>query len=111
MVKNQVEIELENARSARMAGKEGLSRVCARRAAGFAIRAYLTSVGESTEGLAINDLLKNQVIRGLLPESIYSQLEHLVTRVDSNYQLAAEIDLIEDAEDIIKVLNNLEEKL
>ena len=110
MINYQAEIELENARTARIAGKEGLARVCARRAAGFEIRAYLMRIGVSTEGLSANDLLKNQTIRLHLPGNIYPQLERLVTRVDSNYQLAPEIDLIEDAKVIINVLKILEEK-
>jgi HEPN domain-containing protein len=111
MTLTQIESELENARSARLAGKEGLARVCARRAAGFAIRAYLSGIGVSTEGLSINDLLKSPIARSQLPENIFTQLDHLVTRVDNNYQLAAEIDLVKDAKEIIELLNNFEEKL
>lgn len=105
-----VEKELENARAARAAGKEGLARVCARRAAGMAIREYLRVKAINSEAYSLNDLIKSDLIRGELPGNIHPFLEHLSTRVDTNYQLDAGIDLIGDAEAIIEVLFNLQEK-
>lgn len=110
MALQQAASELKNAHAARTVGKEGLARVCARRAAGMAIREYLRGKGINTEIYSLNDLLKSESIRVELPEKTHALLEHLITRVDANYQLDAGIDLIGDAEAIIDLLFYLQEK-
>lgn len=96
--------ELEKARSARKSGFVGKSRVLARRAAGLAIRDYLRNQYPSLAELALNDLLKDQTVRELVPKSIHAALDRLTTRVNLDYQLPAEMDLLMDAEGIINIL-------
>jgi len=45
--KDKLEIEFERAETARSSGNEGQARVCARRAAGIAIREYYARRGQS----------------------------------------------------------------
>jgi len=96
--------ELEKARSARKSGFVGKSRVLARRAAGLAIREYLRVQISPLLDLSLNDLLKDQTVRELVPKSIHATLDRLTTRVNLDYQLPAEMDLLMDAEDVINIL-------
>lgn len=100
--------ELEMATKARVNGNEGMARVCARRAAGLAVRDYLNHDGQDVVGLNNYEILLDQGIRELLPAETKPFLEHLTMRVDENYNLPAEIDLIADATYLISHL--LEEK-
>ena len=52
-----IEAEFEKAEQARARGNEGQARVCARRAAGIAIREYLTRRGICPPSASAYDLL------------------------------------------------------
>jgi len=54
----EIEAEFEKAEGARRRGNEGQARVCARRAAGIAIREYLTRRGARPLIISAYDLLK-----------------------------------------------------
>lgn len=97
-------IELEKARSARKSGFVGKSRVLARRAAGLAIREYLRNQFPSLADLALNDLLKDQTVRQLIPIQTHPALDRLTTRVNQDYLLPVEMDLLLDAEGVINIL-------
>jgi HEPN domain-containing protein len=93
----EIESELERAREARAKGNEGQARVCARRAAGIAVREYLTRKGirpPSRSALDLLDLLKEDA---LLPPDLKLLADHLTLRVTEEFKLPVDADLIADA--------------
>lgn len=93
----EIESELERATQARARGNEGQARVCARRAAGIAIREYLTRRGirpPSRSALDLLDLLKEDA---LLPPDLKLLADHLTLRVTEEFKLPVEADLIAEA--------------
>lgn len=102
--KQRIRTELIHAEQARSSGNQGRSRVCARRAAGIAVREYLSQrkIG-FTDPSAISVL---SVLTSLedVPEMIIQCADHLLTRVDTNYQLPQEIDLIDQTNQLIDAL-------
>jgi hypothetical protein len=94
------ERDLSAARQARFAGNEGKSRVCARRAAGKALRA----AGFTSEPplAAIRYWVSSQT----LPDEVKKACANLVQTVDENYTLPEYIDLISDAETVITYLKS-----
>lgn len=96
--------ELVHAEKAQLEGKAGLSRVCARRAAGLAVRAYLSSHGYSSHSENNFELMLQADPRSVLPVSIHNALDHLTMSVDLDHNLPAGINLIEDAKSIIREL-------
>ena len=99
----RVEQELRLARSSREQGNEGRARVCARRAAGWAVE----SIFEHDQGHSLPESnayrfliwLKEQ---GQFPPLIQQAAERLTTRVDQEFNLPFDEDPIEDAERIIE---------
>ena len=102
---NQIRQELENAERAQSEGKAGLSRVCARRAAGLAVREYLSGHGYESQSGNNFELMLHPAPRALLPSSIHIALDHLTMSVDLNHNLPAEINLIDDAKFVIGELS------
>ena len=98
--------ELIKAQRAREAGNEGMARVCARRASGFAIREYFENNGNENLTIPLNKLFKDEEIRSVLPVSLTSSLDHLTVRVDMPFTIPQDIDLIADACKIIEVLSH-----
>lgn len=110
METSRAQAELLKATLPRKAGNEGKARVLARRAAGMAIRASLEKSDSPMANYALNDLIKKKEVRSYLPLSLIDCLERLTTKVDHEYRLPANFDLIADAEQVIKTLsNNMEE--
>lgn len=97
--------ELQQACSARKSGNEGMARVCARRAAGIAVRDYLLRLDKNRTGLNNYEILLDESVRKVLPASLTKSLDHLTMRVDENYNLPAEIDLLSEAEYVISELS------
>ncbi|MFT3895039.1 MAG: hypothetical protein QM730_25720 [Anaerolineales bacterium] len=58
-LQEQIQKEFEKADQARSKGNEGQARVCARRAAGIAIREYLNRKGIRPKSPSAVDLLKS----------------------------------------------------
>jgi hypothetical protein len=96
-----IEKELNNAERARLAGNEGLARVCARRAAGIAARDFL-----ARHALRLRDRSAYTALQvlaefpGLAPDLRTAAL-HLVTRVTEEFTLPVDADLIADARKLI----------
>src|SRR6266511_4993607 len=93
----QIEVEFEKAEEARAKGNEGQARVCARRAAGIAIREYLTRRGTpppSTSAMALLNLLKEDP---LLSPDLKLIVDHLTLRVTEEFKLPVDVDLVEEA--------------
>lgn len=96
-----VEAELTHAREAQAAGQPGKARVCARRAAGWAIRVwYHQGAGSGWGGDAMQQLWRLRDDAGV-PEPIRQAAERLATKVDENHELPFEADPVEDAQRIV----------
>lgn len=100
----RVQMEMTMAIAARNQGNEGMARVCARRAAGIVVRDYLDRHEIDAAGLNNFEILIDKGIRENLPAAVIPLLENLSMRVDENYTLPAEIDLLADAETVIQIL-------
>jgi hypothetical protein len=101
----QVNTELAAAENARLTGFEGRARVSARRAAGLAARSFLENLGIYVGSASAYDIL--QVLRDQ-PDStneIRQVIDHLLMRVNQDYQIPAEVDLIAETRWLIQTLN------
>jgi len=103
----EINSELENARHARQNGNEGKARVCARRAAGMAIRRYFlkTSLIERKESaLELIQIFEKEP--GIPPE-IIALANNLSLRVTQSFNLPEGVDLIVDAQRLCDYISNL----
>ena len=96
--------ELQKAYEARAKGNEGMARVLARRAAGLAVRYHLLVKNKVVPVMSLNAILHDESIRNLLPHETHAALERLCTRVNPQYQLPFEEDLLVDSQMIIDTL-------
>jgi len=99
--------EMEKAQIARQNHNEGMARVCARRAAGFALQGFLTKKGEPASSTNVIVLLNDPVIRAIIPVNLHPILDHLLLKVDENYEFVPEVDLLQETQFLIKELKNL----
>ena len=93
----QIRAELERAEQARARGNEGQARVCARRAAGIAARAYLIRRGQVIRTPSAYDVLNLLVQDSSLPGELHQIAVHLTLRVNEEFKLPPDIDLILEA--------------
>lgn len=96
--------ELEQAQTAREQGKEGQARVCARRAAGIAIKDYLTRKGIRPPSISAYDLLNYIKEDPLLPPDLKLVAEHLTVRVTEEFKLPIDVDLIVESRQLCEWL-------
>jgi hypothetical protein len=102
--KDSLEMEFGRAASARARGNEGQARVCARRAAGLAIREYLYRRGERVTTVSAYDLLNSLKDDPALPQDLLPLVEHLTLRVNEAFKLPVEADLVAEARMLCKAL-------
>lgn len=93
----QIQAEFERAAQARLKNNEGQARVCARRAAGIAIRDYLTRHGTHIPSTSAYDLLNLIKEDTLLPLNLKLVADHLTLRVTEEFKLPVEADLVAEA--------------
>ena len=93
----QLRNEFEKAQQARINKNEGQARVCARRAAGIAIREYLTRNGTRVPSMSAYDLINLLKEDTLLPPHLKLIADHLTVRVTEEFELPVEADLIAEA--------------
>jgi len=93
----EIKAELEKAEQARARGNEGQARVCARRAAGLAIREYLTRKGINSTGRSSIGLLDSFQHDPLLPPNLKLIAHHLTLRVTEEHKLPVDADLIAES--------------
>jgi len=93
----QIEKEFQLAEQARAKGNEGQARVCARRAAGIAIREYLSQNGTPPRSASAYDLLNLLKDDPLLPPDLKLIADHLTLRVTEEFKLPVDADLIAEA--------------
>jgi hypothetical protein len=105
-VKDAINLELDHALAARENGMEGRARVCSRRAAGHAIRAYLDMRGFDTPDTSALALIRQLDSLEDANAQVRRATEHLLLRVDEDFKLPVEADLIADARWLANYLEN-----
>jgi hypothetical protein len=93
----EIQAEFEKAEQARGRGNEGQARVCARRAAGVAAREYLTRQGIRPPSVSAYDLLNLLKTDERLSAELRTIAEHLILRVNEEFKLPVNADLIAEA--------------
>ncbi|MCX7975672.1 MAG: hypothetical protein N2646_01240 [Bellilinea sp.] len=102
---DQIKQELDRAEQARKKGNEGMARVCARRAAGFAALAILQKLGRDIHNINGLDALHLFSKNAEFPTSIRRSAEFLTMRVTPDHLLPLEVDLLQQARQFINELN------
>lgn len=97
--------EIDQAERARQAGNPGMARVCARRAAGHVIRAYLERQGIPAHGFSAYDHLRQLVYLPEISPEIRQKAEFFLLRVTPEHQLPVEVDLIALARELYATLH------
>jgi HEPN domain-containing protein len=100
----QLKQEFERAAQAREKKNEGQARVCARRAAGIAIREYFVRRGIRPPNTSAYDLLNLLKHEPLLPANMKLVTDHLTVRVTEEFKLPVEADLVVEARLLCKWL-------
>jgi hypothetical protein len=101
-----IDAEFEKAEQARARGNEGQARVCARRAAGIAIREYLTRRGIRPPSVSAYDLLNLIKEDSGLSADLQRIANHLTLRVTEEFKLPVHADLIAEARKFCEELLN-----
>jgi len=101
---DRIEAELEYARGERAQGNEGRARVCARRAAGWAVAAYRQQrLGVEPHPNAYQLLCWFQKFEDI-PNDLRMAAARLTTRVTPTHELPHCEDPLEDAQAIVQAL-------
>jgi len=95
--KSQLQKEFDKAQQARINKNEGQARVCARRAAGIAIREYMTRKGNLVPSMSAYDLLNLLKENTDLSPDLQLIVDHLTVRVTEEFQLPFDADLIAES--------------
>ncbi len=96
-IKIELQKEFDKAQQARINKNEGQARVCARRAAGIAIREYLTRSGTRVPSMSAYDLLNLLKEDPHIPADLKLIADHLTVRVTEEFVLPIDADLIAEA--------------
>jgi hypothetical protein len=103
-IQQQIEAEFERAAKARANQNEGQARVCARRAAGIAIRDFLTRAGKPPSSASAIDLLNLLKDDPRLTPSLRLIVDHLTLRVTEEFKLPVDADLVAEARTLCEAL-------
>ena len=107
-LRSRIEAELAYAALARAHGKEGRARVCARRAAGWAVGAYRNRAqgAADPERAALSHLrwLRSQAD---LPQTLQQAASRLTDQVGEDHRLPQVEDPLQDARSIVEALLGL----
>lgn len=90
--------EINRAHEVRARENEGQARVCARRAAGIALREYFRRQGIQTASPSAYDLLKMLLEMDDLPVDLRQSAEYLTLRVNEEFKLPVDVDLVQEAQ-------------
>ncbi|MFH2040666.1 MAG: hypothetical protein ABIJ65_14640, partial [Chloroflexota bacterium] len=93
----QIEMEFHKAILARNNGKEGQARVCARRAAGIAVRGFFEQNNFPIQNKSVYELLLSLINRPGIPSIAKQNAINLTMRVTESFSLPINVDLIEEA--------------
>ena len=102
--KTDLHAEFLHAEAARARGNEGQARVCARRAAGLAIREYLARRGKRPPSSSAYDLLSLLKTDPELSPQLQQTVEHLTMRVTEDFKLPVQADLLAEARTLCTAL-------
>ena len=108
---SQIESEFDKAMQARERGNEGQARVCARRAAGIAVREYLTRKGIRPLSISAYDLLNLIHEDTALSPDLRRIAGHLTVRVTEEFKLPVDVDLVAEAKEFCDRLLNSNPKV
>lgn len=100
----QLEAEFLRAEQARLRGNEGQARVCARRAAGIAIREYYARQAKRLSSPSAYDLLNLLKEEPRLSPALRRAVDHLTLRVNEDFKLPVDADLIAEARSLCRLL-------
>ena len=100
----KLQAEFERAEQARSKGNEGQARVCARRAAGIAIREYLTRKRTHPSSASAVDLLNLIKEDPFLSSDLKLIVDHLTLRVTEEFKLPVDADLVAEARQLCSEL-------
>jgi hypothetical protein len=101
---SEIENELARAEQARKDGLEGRARVCARRAAGIVLRAYFQSHQVPKTHFTVYDLLQRLRDEPRTAPELRRIAILLLTRVNEDFQLPVEGDLIAETRQLVLIL-------
>ncbi|MCF6277348.1 MAG: hypothetical protein L3J16_01160 [Anaerolineales bacterium] len=102
--KKELQREFEMAQAARDAENQGKLRVCARRAAGVAIREYLTRHGIKPPSQSAYDLLKLLGEMDDTSADVRQAADFLRLRVTEDFRLPLDVDLVAEAKKVCTAL-------
>lgn len=102
--KKRAASEIGRAITARENGNEGKARVCARRAAGLIIGEYLQRREIPPPGPSAYDHLRLLLELADAPKQARQISEHLLQRVNQDFDLPIDVDLIEETRQLAKQL-------
>jgi len=100
---DKISRELSLAVSSQKIGNQGRARVCARRAAGWAVQAYLIAQGESAESPSALEHMKYLAAKKNLSPRIYKALHRLTIKLEKDsleeeaYYPIEDVDLVQEA--------------
>lgn len=96
-------LELDKAEIARNKGKEGQARVLSRLAASSAIKIYLSSIGQPVPPSNAYELIFSFSKMAGISSGMTEIFDHLLMKVDENYNLPEGVDLIADVHQLINL--------
>jgi hypothetical protein len=99
-----LEKEFEMAANARARNNEAQARVCARRAAGIAVREYLSRRGIRSLSSSAYDLLKVLLEMPDVPAGALQAAGYLTLRVNEEFKLPVDADLVKEARTLCEQL-------
>jgi len=101
--------EIQRANEARARNNEGQARVCARRAAGIAVREYLSRRRIRAASPSAYDLLKLLLDMPDAPPGAFQSARYLTVRVNEDFKLPIDADLIQEAQTLREQLLPVEQ--
>ncbi len=93
--KKTFEDELQMALGARERENEGQARVCARRAAGAVIREYLSRRAIPVQAVSVMQYMRDLLTLPDIPDEARQAIEYLTMRVNEDFNIPADVDLLE----------------
>lgn len=107
--KPAVDRELANGRAAQARGNQGMARVCARRAAGWAAAAWLAARGQALQTPSVLEQLRQLAQVGNLPPRPAEIVAHLLTYktkhdmtdINEESHFPLDVDLLAEAGELI----------
>lgn len=107
--KARFDSEISMAEAARNEGNEGRARVCARRAIGIVIEAYLHQQDQAIPGSSVQERINYVLTVPEMSTDIREVASHFLVKVNPDHTLPIDADLIADARWLAQKLMEAEE--